>query len=810
MNSKHKSLVSRIDFPDQLASDNEKASEEFGLRAGKAIEYEWFRNKGNSCRFYDQWIDYHRIRLYARGEQPINKYKKEMSVDGDLSYMNIDWTQVPIIPKFVDIIVNGMSDRLFDIKAYAQDAVSASNRIAYQDMLEADMVAKDVLNVFKEGFGVDAFNTESDELPSNDKELSLHMQLDYKPAIEIAEEEAIDTVLDMNRYPEIKRRLYYDNTTLGISMIKHDFRHTEGVKIEYVDPAECVYSYTEDPNFNDIYYFGEVKQIHVTELKKINPYLTPEDLEDIRNTTGIWSNEYSVMRSYNDTFEDKEVINVLFFNYKTDKTYTWKEKYLPNGGSRMIEKDESFNPPEGSEELYRKVEKKIDVWYDGVLVLGSDKIIKWELSKNMVRPEAEFQRSYPNYIISAPRLYKGSIDSLVKRMMPYADQIQLIHLKLQQVRNKIVPDGVFIDADGLTEIDLGNGGKYNPHEALKLFFQTGSVIGRSYTQDGEFNHAKVPIQEINHNSGHNKIRSLIESYNYYLNMIRDVTGINEARDGSTPDPDALVGVQKLAAANSNTATRHVLDSGIDITTRLAECVSLRISDILEYSPMAEEFAMQIGKYNLSLLDEIKALPMHSFGIFIDVSPDEEDKQRLENNISIALNRDQITVEDIIDIREIKNIKLANQLLKLKRKEKEEKDNQREEAKMQMQGDINVKSAQQAAQARMEAAQAEAQAKIQIEEAKSRLEIERLREEAHLKSLLMDKEFQFNMTLKNAESETLNQRDKYKEDRRDARTDKQATQQAKLIDQRKSNKPPTNFESTNDHLGDIGLEQFSVR
>jgi hypothetical protein len=810
MDSKNKPLVSRIDFPNQLASDSEKETEGYGLKVGKAIEYEWFKKKGNSCRFYDQWIDYHRIRLYARGEQPINKYKKEMSVDGDLSYMNIDWSQVPIIPKFVDIIVNGMSDRLFDIKAYAQDAVSASNRIAYQDMLEADMVSKDILTVFKEDFGVDAFNTDPENLPSNDKELSLHMQLDYKPAIEIAEEEAIDTVFDMNRYPELKRRLYYDNTTLGISIAKHDFRHTEGIKLDYVDPAEFVHSYTEDPNFNDIYYNGEVKKIHITELKKINPDLTPEDLEEIVGSNGKWNNEYSVMRSYNDSFEDKEIVSVLFFNYKTDKTFVWKEKYLPSGGSRMIEKDGSFNPPEGTEELFRRVEKKIDVWYEGALVLGTDKIIKWNMGKNMVRPEAEFQRSYSNYIISAPRLYKGSIDSLVKRMIPFADQIQLIHLKLQQVRNRIVPDGVFIDADGLTEIDLGNGGSYNPHEALKLFFQTGSVIGRSFTQDGEFNHAKVPIQEINHNSGHNKIRALIESYNYYLNMIRDVTGINESRDGSTPDPDALVGVQKLAAANSNTATRHVLDSGIDITTRLAECVSLRISDILEYSPMAEEFAMQIGKYNLSLLDEIKSLPMHSFGIFIDVSPDEEDKQRLEDNISIALNRDQISVEDIIDIREIKNIKLANQLLKLKRKEKEEKDSERENAKMQMQGDINVKSAQQAAQARMEAAQAEAQAKIQIEEAKSRLEIERLREEAHLKSLLMDKEFQFNMTLKNAESETLNQRDKYKEDRKDSRTEKQATQQSKMIDQRKSDKPSVDFESSNDHLGDIGLEQFSVR
>jgi hypothetical protein len=810
MISNKETLVRKRDFPNQLASDIEKESFEYGLKVGQAIQYEWFKKKGNSCRFYDQWIEYHKIRLYARGEQSVQKYKKEMAVEGDLSMLNIDWTPVPIISKFVDIVVNGMSDRIFSVKAYAQDALAAADRLSYQEMMEADMVAKDLLIKFKDNFGVDAFNVDPEQLPTNDKELALHMQLDYKPSIEIAEEEAINTVLDMNRYEELKRRIDYDTTTIGISIAKHTFKHSEGVCLEYVDPAETVYSYTEDPNFNDVYYWGEVKQVHITELKKLAPYLEDEDLKEIQNSTGTWSTEYSVMRSYNDSFEDKDIVNVLFFNYKTDKTFVWKEKFLEGGGSKVIQRDDSFNPPDGGNEMFRRVEKKIDVWYDGILVLGTDKLIKWELCRNMVRPEAAFQKAHSNYIAAAPRMYKGSIDSLVRRMMPYADQIQLIHLKLQQVRNRIVPDGVFIDADGLTEIDLGNGAAYNPHEALKLFFQTGSVIGRSYTQDGEFNHAKVPIQEINHNSGHNKIQALISSYNYYLNMIRDVTGINEARDGTTPDPDALVGVQKLAAANSNTATRHVLDAGFDITKRLAECISLRVSDILEYSDMAEEFAMQIGKYNVGLLQEISNLYMHSFGIFIEIAPDEEDKQKLEQNISIALQRDQITIEDVIDIREVKNIKLANQLLKLKRKEKEEKDFEREQQKMQMQGQINAQSAQQAAQARIEASQAEAQAKIQVEQAKSKFEIEKMYAEADLKTMLMDREFQYNMQLEGMGSQNLKDRETYKEDRKDERTKLQASQQSKMIKQRQQGTPPTRFESNEDSLDGFSLEEFNVR
>jgi len=393
-------------------------------------------------------------------------------------------------------------------------------------------------------------------------------------------------------------------------------------------------------------------------------------------------------------------------------------------------------------------------------------------------------------------------------MMPYADLIQMVHLKLQQVMSRITPDGVYIDADGLNEIDLGNGASYNPHEALKMFLQTGSVIGRSFTQDGEFNNGKIPIQELNHNSGHNKIQALINSYNYYLNMIRDVTGINEARDGSTPDPDALVGVQKLAAANSNVATRHILDAGLDMTRDLAECVSLRIADILEYSDFAEEFAMQIGKYNVALLDEIKRLYLHSFGIFIEVAPDEEQKMRLEQDISLAIQRDQIDLDDKIDIMNMKNLKLASEMLKLRKREKLERDQAAEQQKMQMQGQINAQSAQQAAEAKMQAIQSESQAKMQLEQAKMQFDIQKMKEEANLKMMLMDREFRDQMGIKGEESKNLKDRETYKQDRNDARTKLQASQQSKMVQQRQQGTPPVDFESNEDSLDGFDFAEFN--
>ena len=804
--------ISPIQFPSQLATDAEKASLEFGLRVGQAIQYEWFRRDSGSARYYNQWKDFNRLRLYARGEQPIQKYKNELAIDGDLSYLNIDWTPVPIIPKFVDIVVNGMSDRLFTIKAYAQDALSAEKRNQYQDMIEGEMAAKEVLLQVQDKFGVDPFMVSPEDLPNDDEELSLFMQLNYKPAIEIAEEEAINTILLENHYDDTKRRFDYDLTTIGIAVGKHEFLSGEGVKINYVDPANVIYSYTEDPYFRDCFYWGEVKTVPITELIKINPKLTKEELEEISKTNQSWGEYYSVSRFYSDDVFSRDTCTLLYFNYKTTKTYVYKKKILDGNAARVIEKDDTFNPPvEMMEEgRFERIEKTIDVWYEGVMVAGTQIVLKWQLMENMVRPKSASQMAMPNYVAVAPRMYKGTIESLTRRMIPFADLIQITHLKLQQVISRMVPDGVFIDADGLNEVDLGNGNAYNPEDALRLYFQTGSVVGRSYTGDGDFNNARVPVQPLTGTTGQSKMAALINNYNHYLEMLRGVTGLNEARDGSDPDPRALVGVQKLAALNSNTATRHILDASLFMTKTFAEALSVRVSDILEYADFAEEFAMQIGKYNVAILRDIKDLYLHDFGIFLELSPDEEQKERLEQNIQIALSRNDINLEDAIDIREIKNIKMANQLLKVKRTKKMELDQKNEMMKQQMQAQINMQSQQAASQMEIQKIQLETESKIQLKQAESAMDLEKLKGEAMLKLQLMEREFQYNMQLNGMQTQLLQDRENMKEDRKDERISKQNTQQSKLITQRKNNLPPMKFESNEDSMDGFDLASFEPK
>lgn len=804
--------IASTGFPSQFVSDAEKATDEFGLQIGQAIQYEWFKKDGNQCRYYNQWRDFHRLRLYARGEQSIAKYKNELAIDGDLSYLNLDWTPVPILPKFVDIVVNGMQDREFKVKAYAQDALSQAKRSKYQDMIEGQMAAKDILTTIQEQTGVDPFIMDPDDLPSSDEELSLYMNLNYKPAIEIAEEEAVDTMFSENHYDDIRKQIDYDSTVIGMSVAKHEFLPGAGVQISYVDPANVVYSYTEDPHFKDCFYWGEIKTLPIGELLKIDPSLTREDLEEISKYSQSWYDYYNVAQFYENDIFYRDTCTLMYFNYKTTKKMVYKKRILEGGGSKMIEKDDTFNPPQEMMEdgKFEKIEKTIDVWYDGVMVMGTNIILKWELAKNMVRPKSSSQHALPNYVAVAPRMYKGVIESLVRRMIPFADLIQMTHLKLQQVIARTVPDGVYIDADGINEVDLGTGAAYDPSDALRLYFQTGSVVGRSYTQEGEYNQGKIPIQQLTSNSGASKTQMLIANYNHYLDMIRGVTGLNEARDGSTPSPEALVGVQKLAALNSNTATRHILDGSLYIYRSLAEALTYRVADILEYSDFKEDFINKIGKYNVSILGEISDLYIYDFGVFIELSPDEEQKAMLEQNIQMALSKQDINLEDAIDIREIKNLKLANQLLKVKRLAKQERDEKMAMQKQAMTAQQQLKSQEMASQVAMQKIELETQSKMKVKQAEIAFEIEKQKAEAQLKSQLMQQEFDYNIQLRNVSEQALAFREGEREQAKSDRISQQNTEQSKLITQRKNNLPPQNFESNEDSLDGFDLSEFSPR
>ena len=783
-----------VNFPSQAVSDLEKMSPEYGLKVARAIEQEWFKDSHDN-RYHNTNQKFHNLRLYARGEQSIQKYKDELSINGDLSYLNLDWKPVPIIPKFVDIVVNGMSERMFTVKAHSQDQYGVSKRTEYMESIQRDMMSKVFNDQAKQLFNMDLYETDEEQLPDSQEELDLHMQLNYKQAVEIAEEQAIEVLLKGSNYDLIRRRMLYDLTVLGIGCVKTNFNWSEGATVEYVDPANVVYSYTESPYFDDIYYIGEVKTIPINELAREFDHLTEVDLEEIYKSS---HKRYVHGRRIEN--QDKNKVQVLYFNYKTYTNDVYKLKETKTGGYKAIEKPDTFNPPKDKQEGYERLQRQVECVFEGAMILGTDRLLKWCKCENMMRSKSDFNKVKMNYALVAPRMYEGRIESIVSRITGFADMIQLTHLKLQQVMSRMVPDGVYLDADGLAEIDLGNGTNYNPQEALNMFFQTGSVIGRSMNSEGDPNGGKVPITEISNGAGAgNKLQALIGNYNYYLQMIRDVTGLNEARDASVPDPKSLVGVQKLAAANSNVATRHILLGSMFLTKEVAEALSLRISDILEYSPTADAFVQSIGAHNVGTLKEMSELYLYDFGIFIELEPDEEEKQLLENNIQTALAQQLIDLDDAIDIRDVRNIKLANQLLKLKRRKKQERDQQAQQQQAQAQAQANAQAQQAVAQAEMQKNQAKAQADTQLEQAKAQSKLAHLREEVALKKELMQFEFDLNQKLRTQERESNENMEIMKEEGKDRREG--VKNQAKTAKK---------FESSgNDILGGgMGLDKFN--
>ena len=776
-------------FPDQVVSDEIKKSIEYGEQVGQAIEGDWFSGtrSGVENRFNTQYNNFRMRRLYSRAEQPVQKYKDEMAINGDLSYLNLDWKPVPIIPKFVDIVVNGMDDKVYDVKASAQDPESRRQRSQYAQDILADMETKEFLQELDSAVGINLFNTANpEELPENQEELDMHMQLSYKQAAEISCEEVISNTLSYNKYNLVKRRVLEDLVVLGLGITKTSWNKAEGVKVDYVDPTRVVHSYSDDPNFQDLWYVGEVKAISLAEAKKEFPSLNNEELERLEQYQG----NSSFLYNWNGR-RDGNAIYILYFEYKTYSEQVFKIKKTSTGLEKALEKPDTFNPE--ANDNFDRVSRSIEVLYTGAKVLGYDMMLEWKMSENMTRPKSNLVKVNMNYNLCAPKIYQGRVESLVSRMMGFADMIQLTHLKIQQVISKIIPDGVYLDVDGLAEVDLGNGTNYNAKEALNMYFQTGSILGRSMTTEGEMNGGRIPIQELSTNDGGSKIQSLISTYQYYLQMIRDVTGLNEARDGSQPDSRSLVGLQKLAAASSNTATKHILQAMLYITEKTCENIVLRTSDSIEFALTNEALKNSISTWNVGQLSDMKNIHLADFGIYFSIVPDDVEKEQLEANIQQALSSGSINLEDAIDIRQINNLKLANQTIKLKRKKAAEAAQKANLENIEAQGAANAAASEASAMAEVQKKQAIADTQLKVEQAKSGYEIERIRVEAQVKKDLMELEFNYNMQLGQQKVNTVSNREKEIEERKDKRTRIVGTQQSMIANQKQRELDPIDFE-----------------
>lgn len=775
-------------YPSPFVKDSEKSKKEYGLAYFKRMYADWAGQ--NEVQFAERRRRYQTSRKYAAGSQDVGKYKDLLDVKGDASYLNLDWTPVSIIPKFVDIIVGGLVNQDFEYKAEAIDTVAKQKKLQERYRLMIEMLDKDFFKKLEEIHGV-SLNSQG-FIPNDNEELDLYMNMDYKDAIEIAMEQALKLVMTKNDDEIIRERLLRDLVTLNIASIKVNTTH-EGIKVRYVDPENLIYSYSDRPDFKQIQHAGEIYQVTIGELKRMagdefseeeykeiasqylgkngNPYrLTKQDYVD--DSTGLRIMEY-----------DKFAITIMDAEFLSYNKSIYEKKETEFGGTVVRKRDENYKKPKNSKLKREKIERPYKVAYKGKLIVGTDMLFDYGLCSNMIRPKDNLTETTLSYIIFSPNRYKGVEKSLVDRMIPFADQIQLTHLKLQQLIGKARPPGIAFELGALENVSKGDGGTFTPLELQEIYDQTGNLYYRMQDDTGAAT-GQRPIQELPNGIGRDMM-SLVQIYQYNLQMIRDVTGMNEARDGSLPDKEALVGTQKLALMASNNATRHLNNAYFNILKRCCEHIVSRVQDVTNYTPeLSNSFFSALGDGSRVAVEILGDVHIHDFGIFIDVAPNEEEKMQLEQSIQIALQKNEIRIEDVMMIRQLKNIKLASQLMTLRRKKYMEEQAQMAQKNAEANQQVQMQAAQMAQQMKMQELQAEAQMVQVKEQAKLRTSIETMRAKAQIDEMVADREH-----MRQMERISLNNEGKAKvqktEEQLKKETQKQvAFTQSHLVEQRK--------------------------
>jgi hypothetical protein len=690
-------ISQNISYPSHLDSFEKKSSLAFGKAIGNVIYSEWFYKGEGKSRFYANKAIFQERRIYANGLVNMTKYYGKLGTNGDTSLLNLSKKSLTRMPKIVDLVVNGMVNRNYTIKAKAIDPISENNKQSYRKRIESDQNTLPIIKKAKEDFGMDIGSMPIDELPLNKEELDVHMQMKWKPSNCLSNQLAIATVMAENEYNLItNRQIIRDLVVDGMGCNLTRLNPAKGIIQKRIDCAELVYSYTKDPYFRDCFYKGHAEQVLVSDIFIEYPELLNAENAIVKKEIVESGNSWSQFNDISKSDNLKGTTNILYFTYKTFRERASKIKKKANGDVTIDDADEFFDATkQNKKDKYTRASVVEEVLFEGAMVLGTNILLKWELAKSMSRPKSNTKKVCEQYNIISPNLQDGIISSLVSRMMPIEDKINITELKAEQIIQGITPDGIAIDLDALAEVELGDGKIQTVQQTLDMYLQKGSYLFRSSLLGGEYNNAQKPFQEIQTGDSINKLSALRNENNGYIAELTDVVGLNKASDASTPDKASLVGIQKIAAYNSNLATRHILDAAGYLTLKSATTVSYAISDILKYYPsLRDDLIMKIGATAVEDLDYVKDLHLSDFAIFFELEMDDEERAMLDQDLSNAIEKGYLGLEDKYEIRNFKVIELAVSYLKvlIKKRSKEIQEQKAQEA--QQKSDMDIRTSEQ--------------------------------------------------------------------------------------------------------------------
>ena len=780
-------------FPDPLAPTEEKMSKAYGLAYAKSLMAQWGGIDTEGSLYKRRYKEFETSRSYANGTQDTTIYKQILnSLDpnnGDGTMMTLDWTPVPIVPKFAKIVVNKIISSYRYPQVEAIDPLSRSEKDVKKKKIALRIENKEMFEEAKKsGLNVDV---DPESLPETPEEVEIFLDTNIKTDAEIAAQLATNMTLSWNNFDErVYRRCVEDLVSCGMAVTKRSNDPNYGINEEYVDPAFFVHSYTDDPTFSDIVYAGHIKRISIQELKRLcGDQLSEEEYQKIAKTVmnKYGNNASRFMENYYDqrlsryTYGyDEFTLEVLDFEFLSVDSMIYEKKKSRFGNIGFYYKGNTYETPKNSVYDREPVQMNNATVYGGMYIIGTEHILNYGQKNNVPKNIHDITRAQMSYSVVATNIRNMVPKSLISSVIGFADQLQLSHLKIQQAIAKAKPDGIIIDVEGLENVDLGRGGDLQPLEIQDIYEQTGVFYYRSKNPEGGFQNP--PVRQID-NSIRN-INELIALYNHYLRMIRDATGINEVVDGSTPKGEALVGVNQMAMAAANNALYDVTNASMILYRKVCEDILKCLQILPSQSVLYNVYEKAIGKTNMEVLNSFKDLPMYNFGIRVLSDLSDRDRQYLEQNIQIALGQREIDLEDAIAIRNIKDVDQAERLLIIRRKKRIAKQQEMQQMNIQAQ-----------AQANAQASQVAAQAEVQKQQALVQLEMQKKQMEYQLKSQLAQLEHQMRMELEKMkgefgvmeqqiESRVISDREVMKEDRKDGRVKKQAVEQSKLISQRK--------------------------
>ncbi|MFH6944627.1 hypothetical protein [Flavobacterium sp. FlaQc-50] len=792
--------LSVFKIPDPLAPDSEKITDAYGLSMAKFIDQEWFNGgiSSTSCQFMTrrQWI--RNKRLFVRAKGDTQEYKNLFARNkGELDYINLDWTMLNIPQKFCKIVSNGIQDRYYNLDIRAFDATAIKLKQDRLNAFKTAMYAKPMLEKANAILGIDLMP--KGFVPEDEEELNLYMEIKDRPRIEIAEEIMIDYVKKSSDWESTEKSKNSDLVEIGIAVGRVYTDKNDGVRVDYVDPENYGHSYVRKNNFKDKTYDFVVDTISINDIKRESGF----DDETLRKIARSANSTTSTSAYSSINFKTCAMssildlrIHVMRFAYKSTKTIAYKTSVNKKGQvTKISRRNDEFNTAENTSEL--KSSKVLDTWYEGNYVVGTEQIYGYKECENLVRDDQNKAQS--PFITVATNIYDNELHSFLGDIEPMCKQLQREHLKIQQLVAELKPDLINIDLDQLADLGTGEGDakKENWQEALNLLSAKGVIIsqridmGDMGMKDGA---GARPIA----NSQGSALTPLLNTWAFYYNLIRDVTGINPARDGSLP-ADALLGVNQMAQLASNTATQHIVDAATYFNKRVAEVISSRLHSIFKYDKsgyLRRIYENAVGKQHVDAIEVLADRSLHEFGFSVEMVPAQKELEELAIDLGIAMKEGTIDVEDKMEAQRIArtNIKLANEYLKYRRRKriKQRLEEQSIMAKEKSQNDIA-------------AAQAASQAKTQEYVVKSQIDIDkeaklssiRLNEAQQLQSIeapVKDKEFQQDVYLEQMKVNNKLDSDKYKEEAKDIRLDRQATQNSKMISQRKDDSGPIDFEN----------------